>query len=360
MKSGMTLEGMAAEITRQAKTKRDFLVPTQRMGMRVEVDAENNTPNDVLLDVGVVGDHAGTFQISEVAHNQIGQHTGIPAKYYDRMRQESPELLTTNVNHWLAQEKETRLVRTLDGRARAFLSNRYRMIDNITVAEAVLPVILERGSELGLRVESADVSETRLYIKAVSERIAGTVVGETVQAGIVISNSEVGLHSFRVEQFLFILSCTNGAIRPDSAMRKYHVGKAGAELEAAYEVFADATRQADDKALMLKMRDVVKASFDGDKFNDYLRGLTLTADRKIVKPKEIVEHIVEVNQLPEAYGDGILMKLLSNGDLSQWGLSNAVTEFCQSVESYEDATTMERIGGEILELAPEQWEKIAA
>jgi hypothetical protein len=347
MKSGLTLEAMAAEITRQAKTKRDFLAPTSQIRMTPAIEIE-------------VGDNH--FAPTSIFHDQLGEHVGIPAKYYDRMLGTDPTLLATNVNRWLETgETQTRLVRTLDGNARAFLSNRYRVIDNITVAEAVLPVILDRGNELGLRVESADVSSTRLYIKAVSERIAGTVVGEAVQAGIVISNSEVGLHSFRVEQFLYILSCTNGAIRPDSAMRKYHVGKASAELETAFEVFADETRKADDRALMLKMRDVVKASFDGDRFSEYLRGVSLTSDRKIVKsPAELVEKIVEVNQLPAGYGEGILMKLMQSGEMTQWGLSNAITEFCQTVDSYEDATTMERVGGEILELSAPKWEALAA
>lgn len=349
MKTGLTLEAMAAEITRQAKSKRDFLAPTTKISMLQGKD----TP---VVRVG-----AEAFKPTEIFHNQLGSHVGIPAKYYDRMLEESPELLATNVNHWLGRQTDTRLVRTLDGNARAFLSNRYRAIDNISVAEAVLPVLLERGNPLGLRVESADVSSTRLYIKAVSERIAGTVVGEPVQAGIVISNSEVGLHSFRVEPLLFILSCTNGAIRPESAMRKYHVGKSAGELESAAEVFADDTRKADDRALMLKMRDVVKASFDAGRFAEYLKGITLTADRRITKsPADLVAQIVEINQLPTDFAGGILASLMKSGEMTQWGLSNAITEFCQTVESYEDATAMERVGGEILELSAPKWEALAA
>jgi hypothetical protein len=352
MKSGMTLEAMAAEITRQSKSKRDFIVPTERMGMKA-------TEEGIKLDVGVVGDHKGEFGITEIAHNQIGSFAGIPAKYYDRMRVESPELLATNVNHWFHSTPAPKMLRTLDGNARALLSNRYRAIDNYMVAEAVLPTIMDRGNNLGLRVESANVSDTRLYIKAVSERIAGTVVGEAVQAGIVISNSEVGLHSFRVELFLFILSCTNGAIREHDGMRKYHVGKKTQELESAFEVFADDTKKTSDKALMLQMRDVVKASFDDVKFADYLKGVSLTADRRIVAtPKEVVNQIVEVNGLSEAYGEGILASLLKSGELTQWGLSNAITEFCQTVESYEDSTTMERIGGQVLEMTAEKWNKL--
>ena len=358
MKTGMSLNEMAAEITKQAAAKKDFLVPTQKMAMSVEQDGESKR---VALDLGTGESAMGSFPLTEIAHNQLGSHVGIPAKYYDRMLSDSPELLAANVNHWLASEKSTQMVRTMNGRARAILSNRYRAIDNDMVAQAVLPTLLERGSELGLRIESADVSEKRLYIKAVSERITGTVVGQAVQAGIVISNSEIGLHSFKVEEFMLILSCLNGAIRPDSAMKKYHVGRASAELEHAFEVFSNSTRKADDKALMMKMADVVKASFDGKRFNDYLRGVSLTADRKIkITPQAIVEKIVEANGLREDYTTGILASLLKSDDLSQWGVSNAVTEFCQTVDSYEESTQMERIGGAILELSNDQWRELAA
>ena len=42
------------------------------------------------------------------------------------------------------------MVRTLDGKARAFLSDRYHRIDNEQIAEAVLPVLLgERRTRRG-------------------------------------------------------------------------------------------------------------------------------------------------------------------------------------------------------------------
>lgn len=87
------------------------------------------------------------FGMGENAHRQIGAYTGIPASYYDKLMT-SPQLLAENVNHWLKDKAvqaqlnpERRMIRTLDGNVRAFLSDRYRRIDNEMVAEAVLPVI---------------------------------------------------------------------------------------------------------------------------------------------------------------------------------------------------------------------------
>ena len=87
-------------------------------------------------------DGVAKLGINEIAHQQIGQFTEIPWKYYDKMRTESPRLLVENVNHWLYSDAEQRrMIRTLDGNMRAFLSDRYRRIDNEQVAESVLPII---------------------------------------------------------------------------------------------------------------------------------------------------------------------------------------------------------------------------
>jgi hypothetical protein len=58
---------------------------------------------------------------------------------------------------------------------------------------------------------------------------------------------------------------------------------------------------------------------------------------------------------------GILDMLSKKYDPTQWGLANAITEYAQAdVLSYEDATTLERVGGAVLELPAEKWDLIAA
>ena len=82
------------------------------------------------------------------------------------------------------------MVRTLDGQARAFLSDRYRRLDNFDLASSVLPVLGEMGD--GIQIISAEMTETRMYIKVINKRLELEVQkGDVVQAGMVLSNSEV-------------------------------------------------------------------------------------------------------------------------------------------------------------------------
>jgi hypothetical protein len=62
------------------------------------------------------------FMISPHTHGQIASHLDIPKRYYDTMLKENPDLLSLTVNTLFRRKPAPRLVRTLDGRARAFSS----------------------------------------------------------------------------------------------------------------------------------------------------------------------------------------------------------------------------------------------
>lgn len=179
MKTGKTLTELAAELDRQRTEMRDFIAPISQTTMQLRDD---NNPVLKLSDIG-------EFGITEIAHEQLAGHTNIPTKYYNRMLVDSPELLQHNVNHWLTKfPTEQRLVRTLDGNVRAFLSNRYRPLDNYDLAQVALPALMESGC----KIESCEITDTKMYLKAVTPKLSYEIKkGDVVQAGIVISNSWV-------------------------------------------------------------------------------------------------------------------------------------------------------------------------
>ena len=96
------------------------------------------------------------------------------------MRGEDPELLDYNINRWFTQQPASRMVRTLDGKARAFLSDRYRRLDNLELADVVFPFIKDmKGAELS----SCEVTESHMYVKVINKRLQAEVgVGDAVQA----------------------------------------------------------------------------------------------------------------------------------------------------------------------------------
>jgi len=82
------------------------------------------------------------YGITPLARRQLAEKLKIPHAYFERMRTEQPELLDRNVNAWLEREEgERQLLRTLDGKVRAVLSERYRRPDNYDLLEHVLPTL---------------------------------------------------------------------------------------------------------------------------------------------------------------------------------------------------------------------------
>lgn len=350
MKAGKTLQELAMELDRQQAVKKDMIVDMGALFM---------DPGDTGLALQVTGGSmAAQYGINDIAHRQIGQTLKIPALYYDRMRTEYPELLAQNVNGWFARTPDTkRMLRTMDGTARALLSDRYRRIDNFEVASAVLPII--SGMD-GASVESCELTESRMYLKVVNPRVTAEVKkGDIVQAGIIISNSEVGMGSVNVSPLVYRLVCSNGMIAQDGAVRKYHVGRAN-EGGEDFSIYRNETIEADDKAFLMKLEDSVKAAVNQARFAaivDKMREATeATMEAKVVP--QVVELASKEYGITEAEGKGILGHLIAGGDLSLYGLANAVTRQAQDVESYDRSTELEATGYKIITMAPALWRSL--
>lgn len=350
MKAGKTLQELAIELDRQQAAKKDMIVDMGALSMDT---------GEAGLALQVTGcNMVAQYGINDIAHRQIGQALKIPAPYYDRMRAEYPELLAQNVNGWFARTPDTkRMLRTMDGTARALLSDRYRRIDNFEVASAVLPII--SGMD-GASVESCELTESRMYLKVVNPRVTAEVKkGDIVQAGIIISNSEVGMGSVNVSPLVYRLVCSNGMIAQDGAVRKYHVGRAN-EGGEDFSIYRSETIEADDKAFLMKLEDSVKAAIDQARFAaivDKLREATeATMEAKVVP--QVVELASKEYGITEAEGKGILGHLIAGGDLSLYGLANAVTRQAQDVESYDRSTELEATGYKIITMAPALWRNL--
>lgn len=344
MKNGRTLNELAAELTRQMESKKDFLATTDALTFSA---AENAL---------TLGD-SGSFKITPHTHRQISSYTEIPAKYYDRMGAEAPDLLDRNVQYWFDANPTPRLVRTLDGKARAFLSNSYQCIDNYEIAETVLPVL----QEMDLNVISCEVTERRMYLKAVTPKVRGELkVGDEVQAGIVISNSEIGQGAVQVEPLVFRLVCLNGMVT-SKGMRRNHVGRRNMlGDDNIQELLQDDTRRADDKVLLMKIRDVTRAALDEVQFRKEVDRFRESMGEKIVgNPVKVIEELSNRYQMIEAEKTSVLTHLIQGGELSQFGLINAVTRASQDLDNYDRATEFEQLGGRILSLPKTEWRSLA-
>ena len=341
MKTGRSTQELLKELQRQQSEKRDYISPAS--SLRLNGDGHTLSMGDK------------DFRTTSLFHRQVASSLNIPVKYYDLMQKEKPELLAENVNSWFSDREQKYMLRSLSGTARALLSDRYRRIDNLEVASAVLPLFA--GIE-DAEIVSSEVTESKLYLKIVNHRVEAKCVGDVVQAGVVISNSEVGLGAVAVFPLVYTLACKNGLIVNSFGERKTHIGRAVKGLEG-YEILSDETKEAEDKAFLLKLRDVVKAALEETRFMQTVGELERAAGIPITgRVQDVVGLTCKDYGMNETEQEGILKYLIEGGDLSKYGLSNAITRTSQDVESYDRATALEGIGWNVITMPAGQWKAI--
>ncbi len=334
MKQGRSLEQIASVVIDNERNKRDFICDTRKLNMS---------------EGGLEVQDIGGFALTDLAHMQIAQRVQIPQKYYDRMRSDAPHLLTNNVNHWFHEKPETRLIRTLRGSCRAVLSNRYRVLDSYDLMNAILPKIRSAGCELS----SMEITDRKLYLKCLFPRIEREVsVGDPVQAGLIISNSEVGLGSVKVEPLIYRLVCENGLIAPDGGMTKYHLGRAYGD--ETVELYREETVKQSDKAFFMQLEDVVDNLLKPEVFDALVNRLRESKDKRITDIPETLEVTQKHLQLTDDEHDGVLHALVEGGDLSVYGLINAVTHTSQNAVDFDRSIELERSAWSLLDMPTNQ------
>lgn len=104
MKTGRNLQEVLVELNRQNQAKQDFISPAQ--GMRLREDGQTFEINHLTTSQQEV------FGTTSLFHRQVASALGIPAKYYDLMQAQKPELLAENVNSWFADGLSNAVTRT--------------------------------------------------------------------------------------------------------------------------------------------------------------------------------------------------------------------------------------------------------
>jgi len=343
-----TLETLAREVGRQNDVKKDYVTPSG--GLSITSTFYGTTLNSA----------AGQFSTTESSIMQLGTRIGIPNSYTRTLREKVPYLLDENVNYWLGEHGRNLMVRTLDNTARAFLSDRFKRIDNYPIMDIVMNSILDSDNH-DVQVASCDVTNTKMYLKFVSPKLQGDVsVGDPIQMGLAISNSEIGMGALEIKPMIYTLACKNGMVVSQNygeSIRRTHRG----ERQDIGVLYADDTVRIEGQAMALKVRDIISQLLSPEVFKQHL-----------LKYREAKEQIV-TGSVPEAIkelgkavgytqdeGEGIMRHLVMGGDLSQYGLMNAVTAYSQEdTVTYDRASKLEEIGGKVLSLNSRQWRNIA-
>lgn len=337
-----TLTQFAQEIDRRETSKQDYVVPANQLSFtnksHVYFNGQELEPTDRF-------------------HCQMSEKLSIPKKYYDRMRAEEPELLQHNVNTWLGKSDKSHMVRTLDNKARAFLSDRYRPIDNALVMGALLPNVAGMDN---IQIKTQSMSDDRLYFQLIFKNMQADIKqGDTVSWGLSFTNSEVGLSAFDIKTFLFRLVCKNGMVG-QSLIRQYHVGRRVGANEEDYSLFKDDTIEAELQSLRLRTRDIISNAISGDLFPSMVAKLQEATGDIITKPVETIENVTKRFSLSASLNEMVMENMAREQDFSRYGLANGITALAHKLDNLDAQYEVEKVGSRIIELTSKEWKEVAA
>jgi len=260
-------------------------------------------------------------------------------------------ILQDNINYWFHNTPKQQMIRTIDGTARAFLSDKYKRVDNDMIAKQVLPILLDKK----YTIRSCAITDTKMYIKASLPSLQKEVnVGDVVESGVIISNSEVGHGSVDVSPFLYRLLCDNGMKVNDARLNSRHLTSSQATIDGVYEILSDEAKELDSQALLAKVRDVVASTSDEVRFGQQVQKITDASGVKIKKPKKVIEILENKFDLTKDEGENILENLMNRDDkqpmANLWSVVNSITALGNTMEDYDRGTKMQEIGGRLLDM----------
>jgi hypothetical protein len=363
MKQGLTLTEFAQEVQQRDAAKADYLAPVRLLEVRTTEHGTRLAIRDV---EDSSGDELAPLNMLATAHNQMAQYLGVPKVFYDSLQgnadlrdpnDPSQPLYDTLINGLLrARREETRLVRTLHGEARGFLSDRYRQMDNLEILTRLLPVI-QKLPAVNWAQSSLQVTDQKMYLQLVDWSKPAIIksgtherMDDVLQRGVVISNSEVGLGSFSVQPLVFRQVCSNGMIISEYAARKFHVG--GKNTADAGITWQSDTHRARNETTILEMRDLMIAAMS-DEFLAKVAARAQDAADQSIKGAEVVNAVTNVTErfrLTQDERSSVESHFIEGGDLSLWGLVNSITRAAQDVPSYDRSVELQAVGGNLLAL----------
>lgn len=362
MKSNFSdFRAFAEEVTRIEQAKRDLVAPASKLAL---LDSAEPTL--------VVGEEP--FGLTGNGNRQLAEKMGIPWDYYQRTA-EVPGLRAANVNAWLGEQgTKKHLLRTLDGRVRAVLSDRFKPMDNFALLDAVMPALKEEAQARdNLVMRAFSLTEDNLYLQVGFPLTTVPLVQpgrheatkQALMAGLTFRNSETGRGKLQVRRTVWNLVCWNGLVA-EEVLSMVHLGR---ELEGGRDgengnIWSDDTLAKEIELVRSRARDIVRDAMEASNLEEFVRSARRAIGDEVARPVE--EAVVEVTKhlrfpLTESESTAVAESVLEGGreNRNRWGLLNGINALAHVTESADRQYDLERLAADVLGMAAAEWAAVA-
>jgi len=423
------LQTLATMLRDQEAHKVDAIVPATKLHMtdsgKIEIrDTKPLTVTEAqMTETGVtpaeVVDMNGIYDLSDVALRHFAERLGIDTRYARKLAERRPDILAANVNGWIHGYGDDDLEGSLgsyaapDGRAftvrtfqlssdnpgvagngglfRGLLSDKFSIIDNLDVLDAVLKGIKAAGfTRDDLQISGCDLTENRMRVRVLvpaaviaapalfagyRSPFAGRDVrvggrgGWTIEharevaeregqgiepgqepimwAGFEFGNGELGDSATYVVPRAEAQICRNGLVLPIDAARKTHIGE---RLEEGVISWSAETRERQLGLVTSKVADAVRQFASVEFWAAKVAELEAKAGKPVDDADGTIKAVAKSLRLTEDETGSVLDMFIRGGQMTAGGVLNAVTAAAQVVADPDRAAELERVAVKTLAL----------
>lgn len=359
---GTDIPTLVSVLKDQDAQRIDAVVPRNSLRVNSFGDLEFATVDDVqttkaiLTPEGVTTSFnpSGAYALSSHAEAQVATMFKIPLDYLRRTKVLDPAFYASQVNEWARVAEGANMLRLmwgsvpgrpeLTGIVRSVMSDKYKRMDNFDTLVSLLEGLGEAGEAAGIEIGGKHISnisltESRLYIDIDVPEIAiharslikdyvSPYTGETgetmplMNAGIRITNSEVGKGRLAFIPRAMFQTCRNGAQMNAFGLFKTHLGS---KLDEGVIDWSDATVEAHDALIKAQVKDAVGTFLSESFLNKVLTELEQNAGIEVARPETTVQLVAKEMKYTEDQADAILKNFMEGRKFTSGGVYQAIT-----------------------------------
>lgn len=364
-----SLGDLVAELDRQKSARFDFVADTRSLG--VKVDDRGPVLHSQGIETTEFIPKAG-LPIGDEAIAQLGDRLApaIPRRFLRDLISDRPQIAEGLLTDLLHATGKPNLVRCLDDKVRAFLSDRYQPVDNYELAFTALEVAREQGGE----VVECSLSEQNLRIKLTNRsvfdalddvrtgttgwfaggignqkylsRVAANTTGDlpggpgTVHPLITIGNSETGHGSSHCRLGILKAICFNLAT-VETVVQQVHLG---GRLEPG--IFSQETIRKDAEVVLCKAKDAITTAFSTERFQHIINLCKVAQDTPVQRTK-VIDFVVGEGLITQDQRDSLLLYFAAESETA-YGFAQAAARLAQDIENGDTAADLEAFAGKVI------------
>lgn len=345
--------------------KNDFACPRNKLSLRWRSRLDTPLEDWVGYSVELDGGNDGyEFPANDHFINQlVKKWTGMTG--YSRMLRDTgqQDLLVHNVNEQLVRSEGTALIRTVEkgsvNRARAILSDKYKIVDDRDVFDVALPIIEENKDTF--RTLGGRSTDTNTSAKFITREPVASIGKRNMYAGFQLSNSEVGLGSASFKAIFFDSFCENGCTFGNIELFQASFVHRGAKLQTQFgPVFGDEFKLAETAAIRSAIAEATRKALD-TKYHAQIADIIQRGHDRVVTG-DVVTVLDEVGKrvgLTETEREQAKIHM-DGGEAHAYGIQAAITRLAQDSSSYNRRNELETAGGKVLEFSDSAWNAVAS